>query len=124
LLLNKKRINVNTDNNGIKEHIRGRKTRGSGKTAGEVLQQGSVIACDVPTPVYHQAARLRASRRGFITVRMQATSTSAEVGVAVPAQICFSYLEGCRGSESTGRENLCAEVQRRKINNNKNLFRG
>ncbi|TNN48847.1 hypothetical protein EYF80_040971 [Liparis tanakae] len=64
------------------------------KTTGEVLQQGSVIACDVPTPVYHRAARPRASRRGFITARIQATSTSAEWDSTQRNMILNSFISG------------------------------
>ena len=46
---------------------------------------------------------LQAYRPGFITRRIQATSTSAQVRAAMPAQISFSHLKSCSGSESAAR---------------------
>lgn len=44
-------------------------------------------------------------------MRIQATSKSAQVRLAVPAQILFSHLKSCGGSESTARVYLFSEVQ-------------
>lgn len=71
----------------------GEKDIGENSRRGEVLQEGSVIACDVSSPVSHQAVWLQAYGPAFITVRIQATSTSAGVRLAMPAQISFSHLK-------------------------------
>lgn len=44
-------------------------------------------------------------------MRIQATSKSAQVRLAVPAQILFSHLKSCGDSESTARVYLFSEVQ-------------
>lgn len=75
-----------------------------------MLQEASVIACDVSSPVSHQAAWLQAYGPAFITMRIQATSTSAGVRLAMPAQISFSHLRKCSGPGSTG-VHLCSKVQ-------------
>ncbi len=117
--VNKKSIKGYRENNGNIKHIKGVKgTEGRGKLKKEwrCCSRGLLF----PAMCHLRSSTkqwLQAYRPGFITLRIQSTSTSAGVRLAMPAQIFSSHLNSCGVSESTVRVYLCSEVQSRILQN-------